>query len=1172
LRILKSKTGEVGKRRIGKKKMTRNKTNFRLNWGRAREHIPPLDLVAVQRDSYQWFLTIGIAEALEAISPIEDFTGKNWQIALGKHRFGPPKNTPDQAKTKGVTYEMPLKVEARLTNKQTGEVTEQEVFLGDIPKMTQTGTFIINGIERAVVNQLVRSPGVFFSGEVDPATGRMLHKAELRPMRGSWLEFQVTRNDLITVKIDRHRKFPVTVLLRAVGLVEDDKILETFSGLDADADHQYITTTIAKDQTKTREEAVVEIYEKMRPGEPAVLENANQYLYQLFFDSRRYDLAMVGRYKLNRRLGIDIPNAKANHVLHSEDIIATVRYLIGLQNGQGKVDDIDHLSNRRVRCVGELVVITAFRIGLLRLERSIREKMSLTKADEKITPATLVNARPVIATISEFFRRNRLSTILDQTNPLSEIDNLRRLSVMGPGGVTRERASFSMRDINSSQYARICPIRSPEGPNIGLVNYMALYARVNEFGFLEAPYKKVIKVERSGKTQMRISDEIVYLSADEEEQYYITHAEVNIDKDGYIIEEWLPVRYQGEFLEAPAEQAQYIDLVSRQVVGTSASLIPFIAHDEANRALMGTHMQCQAVPLLRPDSPIVGTGMEQSVIESMERSIRARHDGKVTYVDATKVEIQVNQKEAEQMKKEALEDPREYLSVNGNKEDYIVQKFSRSAQSTCYSQTPVVKVGQRVKKGDLIIDGPCSADGELALGQNLVIAYMSFDGLGYEDAIIISERMVREDVLSSIHINEYEAQVMDTKLGPEELTRDIPNVGEADLRNLGEDGIVVIGSEVGPNDILVGKIAPKGETELTAEERLLRAIFGEKAREVRDTSLRMPHGEGGTVIDVKILDRDQGDELDPGVNKKVVIRIAQMRKVTVGDKLAGRHGNKGVISKIIPIEDMPYLEDGTPVDIIISPLSVLARMNLGQLLEAHLGWAAKRLGFKVAIPVFEKIPEEIINKEMEKAKLPVSGKVQLYDGRSGQRLEEETVVGIGYILKLIHMIEDKTHARSTGPYSLVTQQPLGGKAQMGGQRLGEMEVWALEAHRASHTLQEMLTIKSDDVVGRAKAFEAIVKGTDIPEATVPESFKVLVKELESLSLEVIPTGAIEEDVLEVAQEEIQAASSQPAIGEPQPQNDKQASESKDRSDGKEEKQEENREKDQKEVSKTIQGE
>lgn len=1098
----------------------------RQYWGTKRKKLPTLNLLAVQIDSYNWFLHQGILDALKAISPIEDFTGKNWKLEFGAHRFGEPKNTPAQDKAKGLTYEMSLKVKTKLTNKQTGEVTEQEVFLGDIPKMTQTGTFIINGIERAVVNQLVRSPGVFFSGEVDPATGRMLYKAELRPLRGSWLEFLLTRNDVLTIKIDRHRKIPATVLLRAIGLDDDAQIIEKFSQVDEDQEHQYIQSTLEKDPTKTKEEAIIEIYERMRPGEPAVLENAQEYLFQLFFDPRRYDLAKVGRYKLNKRLRLEIPETKENQVLNNEDIIATIKYIIALQNGKGRVDDIDHLANRRVRCVGELVATTAFRIGLLRLERSIREKMSLTKADEKITPAILVNARPIIATISEFFRRNRLSTILDQTNPLSEIDNLRRLSVMGPSGVTRERASFSMRDINSSQYSRICPIRSPEGPNIGLVNYMALYAKINDYGFLQAPYKKVEKVKRGRKTKMRVTDELIYIPADDEEDYYITHAEVERDKSGYITQEWVPVRYKGEFLDAPVEQVQLIDIVSRQVVGTSASLIPFIAHDDANRALMGTHMQCQAVPLLTPESPVVGTGMEEDVIEAMERSIRARHGGKVTFVDATRVEIQVNKTEKEQMKRDAQENPREYLRVDGNKEIYEIRKFSRSSQSTCYSQRPIVQTGQKIKAGELVIDGPCSDKGELSLGQNLTIAYMSFDGLGYEDAIIISESLVKDDRLTSIHISEYESQVMDTKLGPEELTRDIPNVGEVDLRNLREDGIVAVGSKLSQNDILVGKIAPKGETELTAEERLLRAIFGEKAREVRDTSLHMPHGEGGTIIDVKILDREKGDELDPGVIKKVIVRIAQMRKVTVGDKLAGRHGNKGVISKIVPTEDMPYLEDGTPVDIIISPLSVLARMNLGQLLETHLGWAAQRLRYKVAIPVFEKVLEARITQEMKKADLPISGKVQLYDGRTGEPFEEESVVGTGYILKLIHMIEDKTHARSTGPYSLVTQQPLGGRAQMGGQRLGEMEVWALEAHRASHSLQEMLTIKSDDVVGRAKAFEAIVKGTEIPEATVPESFKVLVKELQSLSLEITPTGMIEEEVVESPQEEDQTEGKQ----------------------------------------------
>ena len=1099
--------------------MTSTTATKRLYWGKTIKNLPPLDLLAVQKDSYRWFLTEGIAQALQQLNPVEDFTGKNWLLSFGKHRFGKPKYTPAQAQEKGVTFDAPLKVLVTLTNKRTGQTTSQEVFLGDIPQMTENGTFIINGVERCVVNQLVRSPGVFFSGKLDPITGRTLYSAELRPMRGSWLEFNVARNGVITVKIDRHRKILATVLLRAVGYTTDKEILRLFSSVDTDKKLSYIKATLAKDPTKTQEEALIRIYEKMRPGEPAILENARELLKRMFFDERRYDLGDVGRYKLNRRLGLDIPiGSPGSRVLHPKDILATLQYLVGLQNGQGKVDDIDHLANRRVRCVGELVAQTAFRLGLLRLERSIREKMSLAKTDEKVSPASLINPRPVIAAINEFFRRNRLSTILDQTNPLSELDNLRRLSVMGPGGVTRERASFSMRDINSSQYSRICPVRSPEGPNIGLVTYLALYARVNKYGFLEAPYRRVKKVTVGGKTRMKVTDEIVYMAADEEEEHYITHAEINIDKNGYILDSWVPARYQGEFIEVSADQVEFIDVVSRQVVGTSASLIPFLAHDEANRALMGTHMQCQAVPLLKPESPVVGTGMETVVPEALNRVVKAICPGKVIFADATTLKVKISAADAKKIQNSAQPLP-ENITLKDNILTYKIQKFKRSSQSTCYSQRPLVNTGDQIKKGQVIIDGPACENGELALGRNLLIAYCSFEGLGYEDAIVISDRLVKEDLLTSIHINEYEAAVMDTKLGPEELTRDIPNVSEADLANLAEDGIVVVGSEVGPNDILVGKIAPKGETELTAEERLLRAIFGEKAREVRDTSLRMPHGESGTVIGVTILDRAKGDELEPGVIKKVIVRVAKLRKITVGDKLAGRHGNKGVISKIVPACDMPHLEDGTPIDIIISPLSVLARMNLGQLLEAHLGWAASKLNFKVAIPVFEKLPEEVIEEQLKKAGLPVSGKAVLYDGRTGLPFHHKSVVGVADILKLIHMVEDKVHARSTGPYSLVTQQPLGGKAQMGGQRLGEMEVWALEAHRAAHTLQEMLTIKSDDVVGRAKAFEAIVKGTEIPQANIPESFKVLVKELNSLALDIIPTGVVKKPTKKSQSEE-----------------------------------------------------
>ncbi len=1076
--------------------------NLRQYWGNTNFPVPEIDLTAVQKESYSQFLETGIAQYLQEVSPIEDFTGKNWQLSFGKHYFEEPKLTPSEAQEKGLTYSMALRVKVELLNKQTRELIKQDVFLGDIPKMTERGTFIINGIERAVVNQLVRSPGVFFFENTDRLSGRVLHSAELRPMRGSWLELGVSKSDVIYAKIDRHRKFPVTTLLRALGIEDEDEIRELFKDVDSDKEHQYLFATLAKDSNQTREEALLDIYDKIRPGEPAILDNAKNLFFQSFFDPRRYDLTKVGRYKLNKKLGLSIPNEPKYHVLQKEDIIASIRYLIGLQNGFGQVDDIDHLANRRVRRVGELLGSTAFRIGLLRLERSIREKMSLSKPEERVTPVQLINARPIIAVISEFFRRNRLSTILDQTNPLSEVDNLRRLSVMGTGGITRERASFSMRDINHSQYSRICPVRSPEGQNIGLVTYLSLYARVNEYGFLEAPYRKVVPVKKGGKTLMKVTDEVVYFQADDEEEYYITHAGVEIDSNNIIQEKWVSARYHGDFVEVPVEKIQYIDVVPRQVVGTSASLIPFIAHDEANRALMGTHMQCQAVPLIKPESPIVGTGMEKTIVEAMGRVVNALHSGVVEYADAHKVVVKLSQAEAKKAKAYHANHPHEHIHYENGREIYDVIKFSRTAQSTCYNQKPVVVPGDKVKAGDLLIDGPAAEAGELALGRNLLIAYTSFEGLGYEDAIIISDRLVKEDVLTSIHITEYEAQVMDTKLGPEELTRDIPNVSEKDLRNLGEDGIIVVGAEVGPNDILVGKIAPKGETELTAEERLLRAIFGEKAREVRDTSLRVPHGDYGTVIDVKILDRGQGDELDPGVLKVVKIKVAKMRKIKVGDKLAGRHGNKGVISKIVPVADMPHLADGTPVDIIISPLSVLARMNLGQLLEAHLGWAAQKLGYKVALPVFEKVEESRIEAELKKANLPVSGKVYLYDGRTGERFAEPSTVGIAYILKLIHMVEDKVHARSTGPYSLVTQQPLGGKAQMGGQRLGEMEVWALEAHRAAHTLQEMLTIKSDDLVGRAKAFEAIVKGTEIPESTIPESFKVLLKELNALALDV----------------------------------------------------------------------
>lgn len=1076
----------------------------KVTWGKTYSVLPSLDLTKIQKESWEWFKNEGIGEAFKEVSPIDDFAGKNWQLEFIDFSLGKLYRSVEEASEKGLSFERPLKVHVRLLNKQSGKIVEQEVFMGDLPEMTKRGTFIVNGIERCVINQIVRAPGVYFSGEVDPNTGRPLYMAEIRPMRGSWLEFFVNRNDVISVRIDRRRKFPATVLLRAFGISTDEEILTAFSSL-SDNDKRFITKTIDHDPTKSREEALIEIYKKLRPGEPAILENAHEFFTNLFLSNRRYDLSKVGRYKINKRLGLDFPNNADNWTLKSKDLIKILTNIVDLQSGRGEVDDIDHLANRRVRRVGELVLQTAVRVGLLRLERMIKERMALISTEEKIQPSALINARPLISAINEFYRQGQLSQILDQTNPLSELDNLRRLSVMGQGGITRERASFSIRDINSSQYSRICPVRSPEGPNIGLVTYLSLYARVNEFGFLEAPYRKVEKIQKDGKTIVKLTDEIVYLQADDERNFYITHSGIDISDDGIILDNLAPVRYKGEFFEVPVEKVEYIDVCPQQIVGTSAALIPFLANDESNRALMGTHMQCQAVPLLKLEAPTIGTGMEGPIASAMEMVISARNDGEVIFADAEKIVVKSGTKDKKEEK--IIEDN---YKKDGNLETYKVLKFKRTNPSgTCYSQKSLVSVGQKIKKGEILIDGPAAEDGDLALGKNLLIAYCQYDGLGFEDAIVINERLVKEDVLTSISIEEYEAQIVDTKLGPEELTRDIPNVSEQDLANLDEDGIVVIGAQVGPNDILVGKIAPKGETELSAEERLLRAIFGEKARDVRDTSLRVPHGERGIVVGISILDREKGDELEPGTNEIVKVKVAQIRKITEGDKLAGRHGNKGVISKIVPAADMPYLDDGTPVDIIISPLSVLARMNLGQLLEAQLGYIAQKLNCRINVPVFEKFSEKRMEEASIKAGFPISGKVKLYDGRSGNLMDQEVTIGIAYVMKLIHMVEDKTHARSTGPYSLVTQQPLGGKAQMGGQRLGEMEVWALEAHRAAHVLQEMLTIKSDDVIGRAKSFEAIVKGADIPEASVPESFNVLVNELKALGLNIIPQGVVE---------------------------------------------------------------
>jgi DNA-directed RNA polymerase subunit beta len=1048
----------------------------RLLWSTNQLPVPEIELKELQIASYREFLKSGFAESLEEISPIEDYSGNNWALSFHNISIGEPTYTPEEALEKELSYDAPVRVDARLLNKQTGEITEQEVFMGDVPLMTDRATFIVNGIERAVISQMVRSPGIFFNRDFEPSISRYLYLSEVRPVRGSWIEFSLNKNDVLSVKIDRRKKFPATVLLRIFGLDTNEKILEAFKDVETE-NQAYIANTLEKDATQSKDEAMLEVFRKMRPGDPIVIENAQSLMDVMFFNPRRYSLDRVGRYKINKKLGLNIdPNL---HTLTLEDLVSSIKYLYGLVNGEGEIDDIDHLANRRVRRVGELVQQNALRIGLLRLERMIRERMSLAPSDQIMTPVSLVNARPVIASINEFFRSSQLSAILDQTNPLAEIDVLRRLTVMGQGGITRERASFSIRDINTSQYSRVCPVRSPEGPNIGLVTYLSLFTRINDYGFLEAPYRKVFK---NNQGKMEVLPEIHYLPADDEEYQFITHAQVELDENNCIIPTRVPVRYKGRFFVTDVDVVQYIDMVPRQLVGTSASLIPFVSHDEANRALMGTHMQCQAVPLVRPQSPCVGTGMEATVSSAMNRIVRAQESGKVIFADGSKVIVHYDKL---------------------GQVEYPVRKFVRTSASTSYSQKTIAFTGQQVQAGDLLIDGPSSDMGELALGTNLIISYMAYEGLGYEDAIVISDRLVKDDVLTSISIEEYEASVVDTKLGPEEMTSDIPNVAEENLRHLDEDGVVVIGSEVRPGDILVGKIAPKGESELSAEERLLRAIFGEKAREVRDTCLRMPHGDRGVVVDVKILDKEAGDDLEPGTNKLVKIKVIQMRKITIGDKLAGRHGNKGVISKIVRQSDMPYLADGRSVDIIISSLSVLSRMNLGQLLEAQLGLAVQKTNDKVGIPVFEEVSEDNIYKELVKAGFPGHGKMRLYDGRTGEQFDQESVVGVSHILKLIHMVEDKTHARSTGPYSLVTQQPLGGKAQMGGQRLGEMEVWALEAYGAAHILQEMLTVKSDDVIGRVKTFEAIVKGSPIPEALIPESFRVLVKELQSLCIQVL---------------------------------------------------------------------
>jgi len=1066
----------------------------RIKWGKNYPNIPNFDLLSVQRESWEHFLKKELIDTIRSVSPITDYTGNNWLLEIGDLFFEEITLTPEIAKLKGLNYTIPLHAKVRLTNKRTSLVREEDVFLLNLPTMTDEATFIINGIERGVINQLVRSPGVYFTGEVDAATGKTLCNAEIRPVRDSWLEFFVGKKDVVFARIDRKKKVPATIILRAACGFSDKQLVSEFG--------EYINATISADPTKSQEEAILEFYRKLRPGEPVVLENAQKFFNDRFFDLKTYELGQVGRYKINKKFNFKFSDEdKNNWVIKNEDLIETVRYLIKLQKGEAKqFDDIDSLANRRLRRCGEIVSQIALRPAMARFERMVKERMSLISTKEKPTPSQMINPQPLISSLNTFFRSNQLSAILDQTNPLAELDLLRRVTVVGVGGLTRERAAFSIRDVHSSQYGRICTVRSPEGPNIGLVSYLALYAKVDKYGFILAPFRKIVK---KGK-DYTFSDDIVYMDADDEYNYHITHLGIKMEND-IIKQKWVPIRYQGEFLEGPIDHVEFIDMVPNEIVGTSASLIPFIDHDDATRALMGSHMQTQAVPLISPESPIVGTGMESPVALAMNRAVVAKESGVVDYVDASKIVI--------------------------GDITYPLTKFERtSPYGTCYDQRVVVNLGDKVKKGDVIIDGPSTKDGELSIGKNLLVAYASIDGLGYEDSFLISDRLVKQDILTNIQIFEYKADVVETKLGTEELTKDIPNVSDAELAKLTDDGIVMIGASVGPNDILVGKVEPRGEKELSAEERLLRAIFGEKAREVKDTSLRVPNGEGGVVIKVEVLSKDENDELDPGVNKVVKVYVAQLRRIQEGDKIAGRHGNKGVICRIMPEYDMPRLADGTPVDLVMSPISVISRMNLGQILEVTLGAAGYKLDKKYAVPVFEKYSEEQIGQELISAGLASTGKTRLYDGRTGDPFDQDVVVGVGYILKLVHMVDDKVHARSTGPYSLVTQQPLGGKARMGGQRLGEMEVWALEAHRAAHILQEMLTIKSDDVEGRTHAFQAIIKGQPIPEAAIPESFKVLTKELAGLGLDISPVGVEEEpDIVgEISLDETVEVESSPA--------------------------------------------
>ena len=1059
------------------------------------------DLIELQRESFNWFITEGLREAFASISPIKDFTG-NLVLEFGEHSLGEPKYTVEECRERDMTYCAPLRVRVRLITSESGEIKgipDQEIFMGDLPLMTEKGTFMINGAERVIVSQLVRSPGVYFLQDTD-TNGRPTFIATVIPNRGAWIEFETdnggkndTTEGTIGVRIDKNRKIIVTTFIRALDkkYESDEALRKLFVDPLTGEVPAIIENCLEKDShITTREDALKEVYKKLRPGEPENPDNAETLLRNTFFDDKRYDLAAVGRYKVNRKLekqfalmNYEAPRVedikdshgrvkeKALRHLTKEDMIAVVRHLVEVVNGAQHVDDIDHLGNRRVRSVGELLQ-NQFRVGLLRLERVVRERMTVQDL-ETVTPQVLINIRPVVAAIKEFFGSSQLSQFMDQTNSLAELTHKRRLSALGPGGLSRERAGFEVRDVHHSHYGRICPIETPEGPNIGLIGSLATYAKVNKYGFIETPYRIV----RKGA----VTDDIVYLTADEEDQFRIAQANSVLDAKNRLTEDLVTCRYAEEYIESAPQDVHLMDVSPKQIVSVATALIPFLEHDDANRALMGANMQRQAVPLLVPDPPLVGTGMEYRAAKDSGGVVIAEESGEVVTVTADRIEVR---------------------NAKGVTHSYPLLKYTRSNAGTCINQTPIVRKGDHVRKGAMIADGPSSSGGELSLGQNVLVAFMPWEGFNYEDAILISERLVKEDRFTSIHIEEYECEARDTKLGPEEITRDIPNVGEDALQDLDEQGIVRIGAEVRPEDILVGKVTPKGETELTAEERLLRAIFGEKSREVRDTSLKVPHGEKGKVIDVKVFKRENGDELSPGVNELVRVYVAQKRKIMQGDKMAGRHGNKGVIAKVLPEEDMPYLPDGAPVEIVLNPLGVPSRMNVGQIMETHLGWAAKLLGMHIATPVFDGAREADIREWLERATLPISGKTLLYDGRSGEAFNREITVGQIYMMKLAHLVDDKIHARSTGPYSMITQQPLGGKAQFGGQRFGEMEVWALEAYGAAYTLQELLTVKSDDVVGRVKTYEAIVKGENVLEPGVPESFKVLIKELQSLALDV----------------------------------------------------------------------